>query len=370
MSRSATIHRYIFLSLSLAWGAAAWGGCAAPIDQNTTTSASSSSSSSTSGVGGTGGSGGIDFDGGPGGGPVEAGACISTSAEARRVPLDIIFVIDRSASMGGPKWEGTKTGLTTFFNDPASTGISAGMVYFPPTNPDVCNPSTYATLDVPINVLPANAFELTNSLPFSPLGTSTPTYPGLKGSLMAATAFQESHPTHKVIVVLATDGDPYGCEPTAIDIIAAVAESARNYNGVRTYVIGVAGSTIANLNKIAEAGGTAKAYDITQDITAFSAKVAEIRSEALGCDIEIPESPGQQIDFDFVNLNYTPKGMGSPKIMPRAVDQADCGNEPGWYYDSNASPTKIILCPSLCSTVEADSSAKINALFGCKSILK
>ncbi len=370
MSRSATIHRYLFVSLSLAWGAAAWGGCAEPIEPNTTTSASSSSSSSsTSGVGGTGGSGGgIDFDGGPGGGgSMEAGACVSTSAEARRVPLDILFLIDRSGSMSGVKWEGTKSALTTFFNDPASTGISAGMVYFPPTKPDVCNPITYSTLDVAINVLPANAFELTNSIPFSPLGTSTPTYPGLKGALMAATAYQDTHPTHKVMLVIATDGDPYGCEPTAIDLVAGLAKSALSYNGVRTYVIGVAGSTIANLNKIAEAGGTGKAYDITQDITAFSAKMAEIRAEALGCDIEIPESP-EQIDYEEVNFTYTPKGMGSPKILPRADDLADCTNQPGWYYDNNTAPTKLILCPASCSTVEADSNAKIAVLFGCKSI--
>ncbi len=370
MSRSATIHRYLFLSLSLAWGAAAWGGCAEPIDPNTTTATSSSSSSSSSGEGGTGGTGGIDFpDGGPGGSSMEAGACVSTSAEARRVPLDIVFLIDRSASMGGVKWEGTKAGLTTFFNDPANTGISAGMVYFPPQKPDVCNPISYSTLDVPINVLPANSFDLTNSIPFSPLGSNTPTFPALKGSLMAATAYQDAHPTHKVIVVLATDGDPYGCEPTAIDVIAYLATSARNYNGVLTYVIGVAGSTIANLDKIAVAGGTVKAYDITQDVNAFSAKIAEIRSEALGCDIEIPESPGQQIDFDLVNFSYTPKGMGSPKVLPNANDLAGCANDPGWYYDSNASPTKIILCPASCSTVEADSAAKINVLFGCKTII-
>lgn len=371
MSRSATIHRYLFLTLSLAWGAAAWGGCAEPSVPNTTTStsSSSSSSSSSSGEGGTGGTGGIEMnDGGPGGGTMEAGACVSTSAEARRVPLDIIFLIDRSASMGGVKWEGTKTGLTTFFNDPASTGISAGMVYFPPQNPDVCNPITYSTLDVPINSLPANAFDLTNSIPFSPLGSNTPTYPGLKGALMAATAYQETHPTHKVIVVLATDGDPYGCEPTGIDFVADLATSARNYNGVLTYVIGVAGSTIANLDKIAAAGGTGKAYDITQDVSAFSAKIAEIRSEALGCDIEIPESPGEQIDYDLVNFTYTPKGMGSPKILPRADDLADCTDKPGWYYDNNVGPTKLILCPASCTTVEADSAAKISVLFGCKSI--
>lgn len=368
MSGTRKHHRPLFISLALAWVAAAWGGCAEPIAPDTTGSASSSSGSSGGGQGGTGGEGGgVDFDGGTDG--QGGGACVTTSAEAHRVPLDIIFLIDRSGSMAGVKWNGTKNALTTFFNDPASLGIGAGLVYFPAASPEYCSFPTYSQLDVPIGVLPTNAFELTNSIPFSPLGTSTPTYPALKGALMAATAYQDAHPTHKVILVLATDGDPWGCEPTAIDLIAPLATSARNYNGVRTYVIGVAGSTIANLNLIAQAGGTNKAYDITQNIDEFAAKMAEIRSEALGCDFEIPAAPdGQQLDPKQVNFTYTPKGMGSPKILPWADDLADCGNLPGWYYDNNASPTKIVLCPASCATVQADSEAKVSVLFGCSSV--
>jgi uncharacterized protein YegL len=377
MSRPATMHKYTFLSLGLVWIAAAWWGCAEPID-NTLTTSSSGSSSSSSGTAGSGGEGGglIIPDGGGGGGG-EGGACVFTTHacvftthEARRVPLDMIVLLDRSGSMAGPKWEGTKMALTSFFNDMASAGISAGMVYFPPHTSDLCNPQSYSVLDVPIGVLPANAFALTNSIPFSPLGTSTPTFPALVGALKAATAYQDTHETHKVIVVLATDGDPTSCPPVTIPEIADVAQAARSYNGVRTFVIGVAGSTIANLDKIAAAGGTTKAYDVTQDISAFAAKMAEIRAEALACDFEIPESPGMQIDFDFVNFTYTPKGVGDPKILPRADDLAACEGQAGWYYDSNISPTKIILGPASCKTVEADSAAKVNVLFGCKTVIK
>lgn len=363
-------HNLLFLGLGSAWIAAAWIGCAEPTPVNTTTSSSSSSSSSsTSGSGGSGGDGGgINMTDG---GTPDDGACVTTSAEARRVPLDILFLIDRSASMSGPKWEGTKTALNTFFNDPASAGIGAGMVYFPAQKADVCNPQSYSILDVPIALLPANTFTLTNSIPFSPLGTNTPTYPALEGALKAATAYQDSNPTHKVVVVLATDGDPTSCPPTTIDDIAFLAKTAINYNGVRTFVIGAQGSTIANLDKIAASGGTTKAYDITQDITAFAAKMEEIRSEALACDFEIPDPPnGEKIDFNRVNFTYTPKGLGTPKLIPRAMDLADCENDAAWYYDSNLGPTKIILCPASCTTVQADDAAKVSVLFGCDSILK
>ncbi|MDI1479298.1 vWA domain-containing protein [Polyangium sp. y55x31] len=334
---------------------------------------SSSSSSGEGGAGGTGGggaggTGGIDFDGGGSGG--SGGACVSTSAEARRIPLDIVFLIDQSGSMSGSKWTNTTAALTKFFNDPASLGISAGLVYFPTQEPYDCNPTHYALLDVPIDVLPTNAFALTNSMPADATGIGTPTYGALKGALAAATAYQDKYPTHKVAVVLATDGEPLGCEPKTVDDIAAIAYSAREYNGVRTYVIGVAGSQIATLNKIAVGGGTTAAYDVTQDISLFSAKMAEIRQVALGCDFEIPPAPnGQEIVPDEVNFTYTPKGVGTPKILPRADDLADCNDQPGWYYDKNVGPTKIILCPASCTTVQADNTAKVNVLFGCNSIL-
>jgi hypothetical protein len=185
---------------------------------------------------------------------------------------------------------------------------------------------------------------------------------------MVATAYQEAHPTHKVILVLATDGDPNGCANNEIDAIADFAKSARNYNGVLTYVIGVNGSIISNLDKIAAAGGTTAAYDVTQDINLFATKMAEIRSAALGCEFEIPPPPNnQQLDPDKVNFSYTPNGTGMPKVLLRADNLVDCNGKPGWYYDSNLAPSKIILCPASCSTVQADNNAKVSVLFGCKS---
>jgi Mg-chelatase subunit ChlD len=370
MSRPATIHRPVFAAFALTCIAAAWWGCAEPSVEQTTSSTSSGTGEG--GAGGTtvsastGGIGGIDVDGGPD--ADDSGACTSTSAEAQRIQLDIIFLIDRSGSMVGEKWAGTTKALTTFFNDPKSANIGAGMSFFPNHKASICVPVDYETLDVAINTLPANSFALTNSIPAEPTAYGTPTWGALKGALMAATAYQDAHPKHKVVLVLATDGDPNACGAATVDNIASVAKAARNYNGVRTYVIGAAGSIIPNLNKIAEGGGTKAAYDITNDINEFSAKMEEIRSEALGCEFEIPPPPdGKDLDPSDVNFSYQPKGMGASKILLRADDLVDCGGKPGWYYDSNALPTKILLCPASCTTVQADSHAKVSVLFGCKS---
>lgn len=372
MRRSMNIHRLVFTTLALGGMAGVWWGCSATSDGDTGGggAAPTTSSGGSGGAGGTTSSaGGLDVDGG--GGDGGTAACVTTSAEAERVPLDILFLIDRSGSMSGSKWIGTKKALTTFFNDPKSIKIGAGLSYFPNFLPDSCLADGYKTLDVPIAPLPGNAFALTNSMPEDATGYGTPTYAALNGVLMAATAYQDAHPKHKVIVVLATDGDPYICEPTSITLIAELAKSARNYNGVRTYVIGVSGSILSNLDKIAVGGGTDAAYDVTNDINQFAAKMEEIRNKALGCDFEIPPPPdGEVLDPDEVNFSYTPKGMGTPKVLLRAKNLIDCAGDPGWYYDSNSAPTKIILCPASCATVQSDSEAKVDVLFGCQSQVK
>lgn len=358
----------LFAAAAFACVAASWSGCASG---NSTTSTASSaggshaaSSSSSSGAGGKGGSGGA------GGNDI----CTYTStAQAKLVPLDLIVILDRSGSMDGTKWTGSKLALTQFFNDPASAGISAGMLYLPNliSYDSRCDYTSYETLAVPIGLLPANAFALTNSMPDHALGVDTPMLAAMKGAAFAAAAYQDQNPTHKVNLVLATDGDPYGCGIVTIDSVAQVAQDVYAYNGVRTYVLGMAGSTIANLDLVASAGGTGKAFDITNDVTQFAKAMADIRKDALGCEFSIPMPPkGMQLLPDDVNVTYQAGGAGMPVTLPRAKDVADCGNDPGWHYDDNKKPTKIILCPASCSIVQNDAMAEVSVAFGCHSEIK
>lgn len=372
MRRPTAIHRHVLAAFGLSCVATAWWGCAeasAPPQETATGAGGSSLTLSMSSSTGTGGNGGFNMSGSGGSG---GDVCTSTSAKAEAVPVDLVFVLDRSGSMVGAKWAGTTSALSTFFDDPVSAGIAAGLLYFPTIKPFgvACDVEFYKVLDVPIAPLPDNAFALTNSMPASPTGANTPTYTALDGALRVATAYQDAHPTHKVSVVLATDGDPTGCEGVTIDGIASLAKSALNYNGVQTYVIGVEGSIIANLNQIAAAGGTAAAYDITQDVSQFSATMAAIRTAVLGCEFALPPPPlGMSLVPDEVNFSYTPGGTDTPVTLPRADDLADCGGLPGWYYDDNLSPTKILICPASCLTIQNDSLAEISVAFGCDSVL-
>jgi hypothetical protein len=317
MHRLTRIHRSLFLSLALPCIAAAWWGCAAGDD------GTNSTGPSTSGKGGSDGAGGTDIhvDGGDGG--KGAASCTATSAEAHPTPLDMVFVIDESASLVGAEWAGISTALITFFNDTASAGISAGLLFFPNKDEeDICDYKDYLLLGVPIGLLPDNAVALTNSIPDQPGGHGSPVFGALKGSLMA-------------------------------------------------YAVAVAGGDLDGLNKVAAAGGTTAAYDVTQDVSLFSQKMTEIRRAALDCDFQIPDPPnGKALDPGKVNFTYTPGGAGEPVTLPRADGLADCEDEPGWYYDNNLAPTKMILCPASCATVRNDANAKVSVEFGCQTLVK
>ncbi len=364
------------ISLALAFTATSWWGCTASSESSAFTTAtgtggaSGSSTTAASTSGATTGAGGdeISIDAGPDGDtPIDdAGACAATSAQAQTIPLDMIILLDESGSMSGSKWDGATAALKQFIDDPASAGIGVGAVYFPVDGGDDCNYTDYANLNVPIGTLPGNAAALKASIDAEEPQGGTPTYGALKGALFAATAYQDANKTHKVIVVIATDGDPSSCSDTSSAGIAGLAQKARNYNGVQTYAIAVDGSTIANLNAIAVAGGTVKAYDVTQNISEFSKKMAEIRTSALSCEFIIPPPPmAETLDPAKVNLSYTAGGQGAGKTLPHVGSLAACAGKIGWFYDNNVKPTKVELCPISCKTVQADSKAVVSVLFGC-----
>lgn len=354
--------------LGLVAVAAVFFGCSAGNTGNsggaggggTTVAATTSSTGSGFGTGGS-------VPTGSGGAPP---TCVAQTAATQVVPLDMLIVLDESGSMSGNKWDTVTMALKSFINDPATTGISVGFVYFPNLNADDCVWQDYSTLNSGFSPLPAGAASLVASINGEAPHGGTPTWGALKGALARANAYQDLHPDHKVVVIFASDGDPTSCSTTDIPTIADLAKQAYNYNGVETYAIAMQGATLSNLNQIAVAGGTTAAYDVTSNVQQFSQKMQDIRSKALPCQFVIPPPPdGKTLDPTLVNVDYTPGAMGSTTTkIPKAASAADCGTGAGWYYDNEVAPTKILLCPASCNLVKADSKAKVDVAFGCKTI--
>ena len=98
---------------------------------------------------------------------------------------------------------GAFLGLFNFFHTSSNIGIN----FFPVQGvSDQCDFAEHDPLQVPFGELTTHAPTLIVALENqSPTGTSTPTYPALRGALGYATDFKDANPSREVIVVLITD---------------------------------------------------------------------------------------------------------------------------------------------------------------------
>jgi hypothetical protein len=359
--------------------------------------------------GATGANGGtgniITTSGGSGGGaPVDPDAsCGKGTANADLKPVNMVVMFDRSTSMEecidgsnpddgpcptGSRWDSASSALNAFFSSPDAAELGVALRFFPHDLPalgcsqDACDVNACAQVLVDMGMLtaepaPADTQEgalvaaVNASGPTESQGT--PISAALDGALTWGAAYQAAHPEQRTVVVLVTDGEPNGCN-TDFDDINQIAADARAASGVTTYAIGLTtmdggGVSQADMNSLAEAGGTDQAFFISDSATAaaeLTATLNAIRGMAIACDFPLPSSTtsGMAIDPNLVNVNYTPTG-GMEVLLGKVESAADCGTSPAWYYEDPANPSRIRLCPSTCDTVSADENAAISILAGC-----
>lgn len=65
-----------------------------------------------------------------------------------------------------------------------------------------------------------------------------------------------------------------------------------------------------------------------------------------------------------MNVRFT--GGGSQRELGRVDSPADCASfRDAWYYDDLAAPTKVMVCPDLCTEVQGGQAKEISIAFGC-----
>jgi hypothetical protein len=294
---------------------------------------------------------------------LDAGApdvCNATSVRAEKVPVDVFMMIDQSLSMldpdisGNTRWASITDALTQFVHAKDSAGFGVGLQYFGLGLAGVsCAPEDYAMPEVEIGALPGNADAITDSIAAHIPSSVTPTLAALQGALMHASSYKLQHPTHAVVVLLVTDGEPDFCG--LVDDTAAAAQASLNATpSIPTYVLGV-GAALDALHQIAQAGGSDHAYivDGTQDVsTQVLQALDQIRnSVALPCEFVAPHDPGTPFDPTKVNLSYTPSG-GSEMVISYSSDASKADSATmAWHYDDPAAPTKLVLGANTCKAV-------------------
>jgi hypothetical protein len=357
------------------------------------------------GTGGSTGSGGSTGGGattGTGGGPppinpgnpdatsdMRVGAdasCANSATDGQKKPTDLLVMMDSSGSMNemdmgqtGTRMDNLRMAMPGFINDPANTGMMIGLDFFPQGGNQGCNVMDYTTPDVPIAALPGNAMPFLTAVNARMPANGTPTGPALTGAIQTARTFQNANPDRSINVLLMTDGEPTGCgvqmaNPTA-QAAAAAQAGTMGMPPIKTYVLGV-GPNTGNLDAIAAAGGTMKAYMATSGGAADLSKVlADIRKSTLTCEYNLPKPEAGMLDPGKVNVQVR---QGPPPAMlvdilnvgdagGCAIDLVRNPKGEGWYYDNSAAPTKIILCPNTCTPLQMADGSGVSVLLGCQT---
>jgi hypothetical protein len=332
------------------------------------------------------------------------GSCNAEVHQGERQPLDMYFLVDQSGSMaqGNPsKWAAVSSSLSAFLADPSNAGTGAGVGYFPLvaggmpqstctmatngmngclcilgfcidtssilTAGGSCNASDYAMPDVPIQQLPAVAPMIQMSLQGHGPSGGTPTYPALQGAYQYVTNWAKTNPGRRTVFVLATDGEPTGCDmnTNVVPTIASdlVAPALAGMPSISTFVIGV-GSSLSSLDALAQAGGTNKAFivDTGGDVAKqFAMALDAIRGQAASCVFSIPNDGS--VDPTKINASYTaPNAMAATDILG-VPDQTQCvAMKQNWYFTPDKK--QIVLCPDMCQTL-TQHGGSVQVLLGC-----
>ena len=401
----------VVVALVAACGAAGGDGSGVSSGGNGGSSAGSGSGGSSAGTG-SGGSGGLinpdaSGSGGSSGAPLGDAACATDVIDGERLPLDMYIVFDRSGSMstqtssGQTLWDATKQAFLTFAGSPSTDGIGVGLQFFPPgsgsgancfggvppncptgcmpfgpfcvpTGDEGCDVNQYLPPAVFIEQLPPVKPKLEAALNGTSPGGGTPTTPAMQAAAQATSVYAAQNPNRKVIIVLATDGNPNDCNSDIQSVSNVAAAAFAGSPPVSTFVIGInnSGVNTAGLDQIAAAGGTNKALivDPANAGAEFLAAIQAIQGQALGCTFKVPVPPnGQTLNPNQVNVWYTPDG-GTPELIYKVNGAADC--DPvlgGWYYNNPGNPTEIELCPASCSKIEG-AKGQVRIELGCASV--
>lgn len=294
--------------------------------------------------------------------------CGITTSNTTRQPVDVLLVLDRSASMDyslvedcycssttatagtvctnttncTTRWNSVKPAVTTTLT--SSSYVNWGLKFFPSVNSSSCGVNN--TTEVPIAA--SSAANIESQVNNATLSLSTPT----AAAINAATAYLKSlTDTNKKFILVATDGEPNcGGNPANINTAdlagANTAATAANTAGFPVYVVGI-GPNLANLTQLAQAGGTTDFYPVSSPQQLADA-LSAIGKVVGSCTFQYQDPPPDPDNVAvYVNKQLIAKDP----------------NE-GWQY--GATTQEILLTGSYCDSITAGNDTAVQILFGCK----
>lgn len=297
----------------------------------------------------------------------EVACTTTTTTKTTRLQADVLIVLDRSASMN---WSLADDDYCSRSDRSCSSRLDAvvpavgqvvsnnpninwGLEFFSTPNASgYCAVAATPQVKVGTNAAAAIKSELagfTTSL-------STPTRAAID---VAASYLRTVSDGNSKAILLATDGLPtcavgetWGTEDMP-GTIAAVTSAKKS--GIPVYVIGMGPSkSIANLNQLAEAGGTGSYYPVTSTSALEAALASVARMATSTCSFKASKAPK------------------TPDLVYVYVDEhlIAQGDSDGWLFDEN-DPTyaTIVLTGSSCKAVQAGDTQAVQIVIGCPDLV-
>ena len=365
-----TKHASVFIASSLLTLAIACGGGTPDNDFPQPGSSGSSGASS-----GSSGSSGFGTSGGGSSGDGDAGTCAAVAADTAKAKVDIIFVIDDSGSMTEEMVQ-IKTNVNTFAQKIETSGLDYTVTFIVKkgtSGNSICVPTPLAGAacadhpplfhHVNQDVQSTDSFQLILQ-----------TYDQSWNSFVrmdATKVFIEVSDDRSQMAYTAFDTALLAKAPAGMFGTAA----ARNYI-FHSIVSKPFADAIPSTNICSTAAGPSVDYQQISKLTGgivdevcktdYSGvldNIAKGITDKLACVLTYPKAEAE--DPTKVVVTYTPMGAAS-QTLTQVTDVSKCDSIPNaWYYDDAANPTKIILCPTTCTTANSAANSKIQALVGC-----
>lgn len=308
--------------------------------------------------------------------PVGAGVagelnCGFQRFEPKRVPADVVLVLDRSGSMkeepsgsdtSMSKWEIVVPAVAEVVSGTASV-VNWGLKSFPEGEGSEC--ATGSVTDaIDVSIADDSAARVVTAMQsIQPEGNGTPTGDAIRAAVTYARSVADGH---KKYLLLATDGEP-SCVGATKDTSKARADATQAVAdalsaGLPTYVVGVAttkDSATKALNAMASAGGVPVTGSSTQYYLASSRAALVAALQVIAGDVS---------KTCVFNLEPPPP---APDFIAVKVAGATISRDPnsanGWEY-TNANHTALEIFGAPCDTLRQGSDA-VEIVYGCLGVV-
>ncbi|MBN1653162.1 MAG: hypothetical protein JXA30_05240 [Deltaproteobacteria bacterium] len=330
-------------------------------------------------------------------------AGVSARAEVEFLPTDVIWAIDTSGSMNA-SFPAIQQALNDFSQRVIDAGIDAHIILlagaepFLGSNTGLCVPPPLGSGQCGAAATPGGA--AADSLEPGFLHLDLPF-----GMTMGIPTLLDNYESYKHLLrpnaltqfVMTEDGPPLQTTQQVIDHIEGrmsatftpawdppLSPESWVFNGVickdgigigtcilafgvpvtTLELIEMTGGLLSNLDDAGNGSGQDPFSDLLDKLAE-----AVIVGAQVSCEYTIPEAPaGETFNRDMVNVIYS-SSQKAPVLYPKIPDDKSCDDNEGWRYDDPNSPSKVILCPAACTTVQNDMNAAIDVKFGCETQL-